>query len=81
MQPTPELIDSIYADKVRRARSTPIEQKLEAGPMLFEFAHEATRAGIRAQFPNASPEEVESKLKQRLALAVRLEEIAWTQAE
>lgn len=81
MQPTHALIDDIYAEKVRRARSTPIEQKLEAGPMLFEMAREAVRSGILAQFPTATAEEVESKLQQRLALAARLEESAWTQGQ
>jgi hypothetical protein len=79
VQPTRQLIDELYAEKVRRARATPIEKKLEAGPMLYEFAHEAARAGIRAQFPNITPQEVEAKLQQRLALAARLEEAAWTQ--
>ena len=78
MLPTQELIDDIYAEKVRRARATPIEKKLEAGPMLYEFAREATRAGIRAQFPNISPQELETKLQQRLAIAARLEETVWT---
>ena len=78
MGPTQELIDEIYAEKVRRARATPIEKKLEAGPMLFELAREAARAGIRAQFPNISPQEVEAKLQQRSVIAVRLEETAWT---
>jgi hypothetical protein len=74
MEPTPELIDSIYIEKVRRARVTPIERKLVAGPRLFAYACEASRAGIRAQNPNATSEQVEQLLRSRLRLHQRLEE-------
>jgi len=74
MGPTQKLVDDIYAEKVQRARATPIEQKLVAGLMLYEMAHEAVRAGVRAQFPNLSPQEFEVKLQQRLARIARIEE-------
>jgi hypothetical protein len=74
MKPTPELIDSIYIDKVLRARQTPLEQKLVAGPALFALACEMARAGIRAQNPEATPEHVEQLLKARFELARKLEE-------
>ncbi len=78
MEPTPELIDAIYIEKVLRARHTPVPQKLEAGPMLFELACEAARAGIRAQNPGAAPDQVEQLLRQRLKLAAQLEVTDWT---
>ena len=74
MGPTQELVDDIYAEKVRRARATPIEEKLIAGLKLYEMAHEAVRAGIRAQFPNLSPQEFEAKLRERRAIIARIEE-------
>jgi hypothetical protein len=74
MEPTQALIDDLYAEKVRRARQTPIETKLTDGPRLFAFACEAMRAGIRAQHPGSSPEQIEEILRTRLALAERLEE-------
>ena len=67
MEPTQQLIDDIYREKVLRARRTPIEEKLLAGPRLFAFACEAMRSGIRAQNPGASAEQVEEILRQRLA--------------
>jgi hypothetical protein len=79
MNPAPELINAIYAEKVQRARRSPVAYKLSVGPALFEFACEAARAGIRAQFPDASSEEVEEHLRNRLHLAARLEEHTWTQ--
>jgi len=75
MQPTQELIDAIYREKVLRARNTPPEQKLFAGARLFEMGCEITKAGIRAQHPNADEAEVLQILKDRLALARRLEDV------
>lgn len=45
------------------------EQRLQIALGLHELSCEMTRAGIRDQFPNASPAEVESKLRERIALA------------
>jgi hypothetical protein len=81
MEPTLELTHDLYAEKVRRARLTPLEQKLTAGPMLFSYTYEAARAGIRALHPHASAAEVDTLLQQRLALQERLEKSAWTQME
>jgi hypothetical protein len=74
MEPTLELIDSIYVEKVMRARRSSIEDKLDSGPSLNVVTCEAARAGIRAQNPEASPEEVERLLRLRFELARRLEE-------
>lgn len=73
MEPTQELIDAIYRERVHRARRTPPEQKLLAGPELFEMACEITRAGIRHQHPDADEAQVEAILAQRLAIKKRLE--------
>jgi hypothetical protein len=75
MEPTPELIDSIYLEKVERARQRPIGEKIFDGPRLFAYACEAARSGIRMQHPNASPEEVERLLRERLDLGRQLEMI------
>lgn len=73
MEPTQELIDEIYRSKVLRARAMSPEERMLDGPRLFEMGCEITRAGIRAQHPNADEAEVERILKDRLALARRLE--------
>lgn len=73
MEPTPELLNALYKDKVLAARRMPLGEKLFAGATLFAYACETARIGIRAQHPNASPEEVEQLLGQRLKLARRLE--------
>jgi hypothetical protein len=74
MEPTQELVDAIYRERVHRARRTAPEQKLLAGPELFEMACEITRAGIRHQHPDADEAQVEAILARRLAIRKRLEE-------
>jgi hypothetical protein len=74
MQPSKELLDEIYRDRVLRARNMPPEEKLLDGPRLFEMACRITRDGIRHQFPEADDQQVETILAQRLVLRRRLEE-------
>ena len=73
MPPSPEPIDSLYRDKVLRARKIPPERKLFAPARLYEFARSITIAGIRNQHPNASDEQVRELLRQRMKLARQLE--------
>jgi len=74
MEPTQELIDAIYRERVLRARVTPPDQKLLDGPRLFDFACRITMDGIQNQFPDADEKRVREILAQRLALRRRLEE-------
>lgn len=73
MVPTQELIDDIYREKVLRARAMPPEEKLFAGAALFDLACSWALAGIRHQFPDADEQRVQEILRERLALARRLE--------
>lgn len=74
MQPTRQLIDEIYRDRVLRARRMTPEQKLFAGRELFDFGCTFVRAGIQNQNPGASEERVNELLRERLALQRRLED-------
>jgi hypothetical protein len=74
MEATPELIDSIYIEKVLRARQTPIGEKLLDGPRLFALECEAVRAEIRKQQPNASSADIRRILREQLEAARLLEE-------
>jgi hypothetical protein len=76
MEPTQELIDDIYRERVLRARRMSPGEKLLAGPQLFDYACRIVRDGIRSQNPGATDEQVETILLQRLALRQRLEEYA-----
>jgi len=72
MEPTQELIDDIYRERVRRAREVTIEQKFLAGFELFEEVCERMSAGIRHENPGADEQTVQELLRQRLALLRRL---------
>ena len=47
------------------------EQRLKIALDLHTFACEVARAGIRRQFPDATDEEVEQHLRQRIQLGLR----------
>jgi hypothetical protein len=74
MEPNQKLLDELYRQEVVRARSMPPEDKLMAGPRLFEMACQITRSGIRQQYPDADERRVEEILRERLALRRVLEE-------
>ena len=74
MEPTRELIDAMFLDRVRRAREMPAEEKLLAGARLFEFTSRIMADGIRNEFPQADENRVQEILLERLALARRLEQ-------
>lgn len=65
--------DSIERDRVQRARRMSVEQRLIQGTELFEYACEASLAGLRAQFPDASADELHRRLRQRLTRARTIE--------
>lgn len=66
MEPTQELVDSIYREKVLRARATPPEEKLFAGVRLFQAECERMKGEIRLQFPDADESRVAEILQERL---------------
>ncbi len=74
MAPTQELVDSIYREKVLRARGMSPGQRLDAGIELFEMSLNWMRTGIKHQFPDASEEEVEKHIQKRLKIGRRLDE-------
>jgi hypothetical protein len=73
MEPTRELIDELYRERVLRARSMPLEEKMLEGPRLFEMACKITMEGIRRQHPEATEAEVREILERRLDLRDRLD--------
>jgi len=62
-----KLADAIYVEKVRRARTLTVGERIATGIALFEDALGMMRDGIRMQFPEADKDEVEVILKRRLA--------------
>lgn len=63
------LIDELFADKVRRAREIPREDKLVEGPRLFDLNCQLIKGAIRSQFPQLSDEQVVQEYYRRLQIA------------
>lgn len=77
MNPTNEfqpLIDSIFIEKVLRARATPPERKFMEGLELFEEVQERMRAGVRMQHPEFTTEQVEKEVSRRFKRIRQIEE-------
>jgi hypothetical protein len=72
MQPTAELIDAIYREKVLRARRVPIEQKFRAGAELFEMVCRRMADGLRSENPGADEARIGQLLGERLDRLRRL---------
>jgi len=72
MEPTQELLDAIYRERVLRARQVPPAQKLLAGAQLFDQACERMRAGLRDENPGADEKTIEELLRRRLGMLRRL---------
>lgn len=65
--------DRVFRQRVLRARATSPEEKLAAGPRLFEYASKITLGGIRNQHPDAEEAEVRRIFSERLLLQTRIE--------
>jgi hypothetical protein len=76
MQPTKELADTIYWERVERARQTPPADRVLASLQLFEFTSQVMADGIRTQFPDADERRVQEILRERLVSHRRLEDRA-----
>lgn len=73
MRPTQQLIDEIFLDKIRSARQMTPEEKLLAGPRLFERSCRVMLDGLRDENPGADEDRLRQLLRERLALIRRLE--------
>ena len=71
---TKQLMDSIFIDKVLRARQRTPGEKMLDGPRLFAMGCLMMRNGIRWQFPEFTEEQVEAELVRRLAIRRRIDE-------
>lgn len=73
MQPTQELIDELFLDKVRAARrADPVEKFLD-GARLFDLVCRVMRDGIRFRNADLSEQQVEQALVEQIRLLRRLE--------
>jgi hypothetical protein len=72
MEPTQEIADAIYRDRVLRARQTLLDKKLSAGAELFDQVCDRIRAGLRDENPGADATTIKELLRRRLDLLKRL---------
>ena len=73
MEPTGTPGDQLYRDEVLAARVMTPEEKLLAGPQLFDLACRIALDGIRNQFPDADDQHIRQILVERVELGRRLE--------
>ena len=76
MEPSKELIDDIYWERVRTARRMSPAQRVLAGLEMFELAAAVMADGVRARFPDADDQRVRQILREQLDLIRRLEDEA-----
>ena len=74
MEPTKELIDELYRERVEAARRMSPEDKLLAGARLFDLTSKIMADGVRGQFPDADEHRVQEILRRRLDLIRRRED-------
>jgi hypothetical protein len=70
------LADALFWEKVDRARRMKPEDRLKAGPELFDYACSITLSALREQMPGASEAQLLDALRKRLAIKRHLEETA-----
>ena len=68
------LADTLYWEKLERARRMKPEDRMQAGPELFDDACTINLAALREQMPAASETQLLEALRQRLAIKRQLEE-------
>jgi len=63
--------DRLYWEEVKEARNRRIEEKLLAGPRLFDQACQRVRERIRAHFPGIDPKAEDAILERLLEMCDR----------
>ena len=75
MEPTDELVDAIYREKVLRARRMTPQRRVEVGAELSDMGRQMMREAILRQNPTATEEEIRLEMRYRFKLARRLEDV------
>ena len=71
MEPSPEPIDDIFRERVRRARRMTPGERLIAGLRLFDDVCAIVKAGNRGHYPDYSDEQVRRKFRIKSAQRYR----------
>jgi hypothetical protein len=70
------LADALYWEKIERARKISPEDRMKAGPELFDYACSITLNALRERMPDATEAELLDKVRERIALKQQLEDAA-----
>ena len=68
------LADTLFWEKIERARKISPEDRMKAGPELFDYACAITMNALRERTPNATEVELLEKVRERIAIKRQLEE-------
>ena len=68
------LADALYWEKIERARKVSPEDRMKAGPELFDYACAITMSALRERMPNATEAELLDRVRERIAIKRQLEE-------
>ena len=68
------LADALYWEKVERARKLSPEERMKAGPELFDYACSITLNALREKMPGATEAQLLDKVRERIAIKRQLEE-------
>jgi hypothetical protein len=61
-----ETMDALRRDDIERARTTSLEEKARQTLEMMRTGVRLKRAGLRARFPSATPEEIEAMVQRWL---------------
>jgi len=76
VEPTPELIDAIYREKVLRSRRMTPSERLEASLELSDIGIQMMRDSVRHQHPGASESEITARVNDRIERSRKLDDIS-----
>lgn len=68
------LADALYWEKIERARRRSPEERMCAGPELFDYACSIAMNALREQLPDATEAQLLDKLRERIAIKRQLED-------
>ena len=80
VEPTPELVEALYREKVLRARRMTPQRRIEVGAELSDLGRQMMREAILRQNPAATEQEIRLEMRYRFNLARKLEDIPLPQS-
>jgi hypothetical protein len=81
MEPTSELIDALYREKILRARQMTLQKRVEVGAELSDIGRQMMRELILRENPSASQAQILQLMRQRLELKRKLDDIPLPESE